>query len=159
MQSFLTNHEILWKDGKLFMNPLFKRILLGDQCRGLCCDSNWFILIKLFEIKPRHGQCWKVVRHWLQNSLQCITCSRYGTSQDLKLWQKNHCLLVTWVPRHGGRQYLRLLLTSRSLLLNKAWRLTLQRGMRGREGQGRREPSGRQGAIFFNICLCISVYI
>ena len=75
------------------------------------------MLIENFENKPSYGLWWKVVRHWLQNSLQCITCSRYGTSQDLKLWQKNHCLLVTWVPRHGGRQYLRLLLTSRSLLL------------------------------------------
>ena len=82
--------------------------------------------------------------------------------QDLKLWQKNHCLFVTWVPRHGGRQYLRLLLTSRSLLLTKTWRLTLQRGMRGSEGQGRREPLGQQGAIFFNICsrleICQKIY-
>ena len=64
---------------------------------------------------------WNQVKLWPVLKSREILASElspvHHLQQDLKLWQKNLCLLVTWVTRHGGRQYLRLLPTSRSLLL------------------------------------------
>ena len=77
--------------------------------------------------------------------------------QDLKLWQKNLCLLVTWVPRHGGRQYLRLLLTSRSLLLTK---LARHGGWPSREGwEGEKAKGGESHRVGKVQSSSISVHV
>ena len=79
--------------------------------------------------------------------------------QDLKFWQKKSlCVSDLSTTAWGSTIFETVTYFEVVVAQTKAWRLTLLRGMRGREGQGRREPSGRQGASFFNICSCISVY-